>query len=104
MSDQNPNDPFARLAFTLIGFLALTLAAAICWTQWQSRQELLRMPREERHALYEHVLGAVSACARGDGQYFAEYCSEQARYVALFPDCDASCHALSRRLLPRPTK
>src|SRR5512142_1266854 len=105
MSDQKPNDSFARVATTLVGVLALALAAATFWNHMQSRRELLRMPRQERRELYQHVLRTMSSvCVRAEGESLAEYCREQAQYVALFPDCDESCRQLGRQFLARPTK
>ena len=105
MSSQGPIDFVSRPAIALFGLLALGIAGTTFWNHRQARQELLRMRSAERHVLYEHVLGTlIEVCARGNAQNLTEYCGAQARYVALFPECDESCHHLSRRFSPLPTK
>jgi hypothetical protein len=63
------------------------------------------LPPGLRGELYRRSLGdAESACAlpaAGDGGALHEHCLEQARFLLLFPECDAHCRTLATSILPR---
>lgn len=65
------------------------------------REVLARLPEPERRALYERTLHALTstcqATPRSSG--LEDFCREQAQFVLRFPECDASCRALSQGLL-----
>jgi len=99
--------PLSRTRHGLVAmaFLVFAVGGSSLWSHHQSRQQLRAIPTEERQVLYKRTLATLeSLCVNAQGSEITEYCREQAQFIAAFPECDATCEGVCRRLAPRPTK
>ncbi|MGC4068911.1 MAG: hypothetical protein QM784_30560 [Polyangiaceae bacterium] len=66
---------------------------------------LFGLPSSERSALYSRTLETLrTTCAHATEGDLFDYCQQQARLIARFPECEGDCQLVSRQFLPRPTK
>jgi hypothetical protein len=87
-------------ALTLLTFIAFYVSR-----NSSVGEALFGLPSSQRSALYARTLETLRVtCAHATESDLREFCQEQARLIARFPECDADCQALSRRFSPRPTK
>jgi hypothetical protein len=92
--------------------LALSVAGTVLfvtswvWINGAEQRALLRLPDEERRALYARTLETVeSSCnphLRAEG--LDELCYEQAALLTKFPECDGACMALVARRRSPPSR
>jgi hypothetical protein len=96
-------NPFWRwLAGTLV---VGALAALFVYRQTESEREVRNMPAAERRALYQRTLGTLKGTCLSDmGPTMKDYCREQAEFIELFSECDASCRTLVMQLTAVPTR
>jgi hypothetical protein len=63
------------------------------------------LPVAERQALYERSLTNYrTLCTPSTRAELKERCQQDAEFLALFPECDASCRELISALLPQPKR
>lgn len=90
----------------LVGLLAVF--ALMLWPGGRAaeRGALLRMPPEERRALYEETRrNAVSLCEQAQKEpALVDRCEDAAAFLEAFPECDDACHAFGRAHRPGPTR
>ena len=93
------------IAVVVAGMVLIVMAGATVVNDWQTQGELGRMSDGARRTLFERVRETLrSACPHAKGEELRSYCSDQAQFLALFPECDGPCQALCKRYAPQPTK
>lgn len=82
----------------LLGLLALLLY----WTQGEERRTLRAMVPAERAELFERDFATfTSMCLGAPEPALLADCRARARFLGLFPECDASCRRALERYQPR---
>ena len=69
--------------------------ALALWIQGARRRELARLPDAERSELYATALRELDELCRAG---LKSRCLDQAKFVADFPECDASCQRRMREI------
>jgi hypothetical protein len=94
--------PFALVTVVLVATFGVAIVAV---GEWQSERELEHLPADARRTLFGSLLATVrDSCSRIDDDDMTEYCMEQARFLARFPECETTCQQLCQRFVPRATK
>ena len=73
----------------------------------RARSDLAPVPAAERSAIVRRAHAELEATCRLSGAasgVLRDHCVETARFVLLFPECDAACAQTARALLPRARK
>jgi len=101
-----PGLPAGSLPFALAALAAALTLTVSLWSNVSERRALLRMSPEVRERVYAGALANLKElCPAGSGSpAFESRCSEQATFLAQFPECDAACRGLLRPHLPTPTR
>lgn len=90
----------------VVALAAFALLAYFVWDQGAERRAIRNLPAQERRALYERTLRTLeSSCdpkTRPEG--LADYCHDQAKFIAQFPECDAACSDLVKRNEAMPAR
>ncbi len=97
-----PLPPRRRPVFALvIGAMALA-AAVVIGERWSTVAQIRAMSGAERSRIFARAFDDLqTACAAAPvGSLLTDHCRQQARFVTLFPECDARCQALATSLLP----
>jgi cytochrome b pre-mRNA-processing protein 3 len=90
-----------------LGAILIAVSAFWIWNRGVESRSLNELAVPERHALYQRTLQTLqsSACDPNHGAHgLHDYCRRQAEFIVEFPECDASCSALAKRLLLNPEK
>lgn len=89
----------------LLAGLVIILAVVLVRAGGEEERALRRLPPAERAALYHRTMDTLtSVCAGERRDELRDLCSDQARLVLLFPECDASCQTTAREQLRTPTR
>jgi hypothetical protein len=90
------------LAAIIVGLLALCL---YLWHTGAERRQVEALSPAERAAAFTQGEARYrTLCGAQPSAALAPECARQARYLRLFPQCDASCRALTEAALPRATR
>ena len=82
----------------------ITLIAGLAVGQWRSATSLRDIPEVVRVAQYRRALAdAEETCTRPEAAEgpLRGHCVDQARFLILFPECDAHCRSVVEAILPR---
>lgn len=94
--------PSAVIAASVVSLVG---TGVILFNDWNTEQQLQRMPADARRVLFEHLQETLRrSCPQAKGEELREYCQEQAQFLARFPECGASCQDLYKQYAPRATK
>lgn len=93
---------------TLLGILSLLLIGLSLWMAREAKQKeraVRDLPVAERQALFQRTLTNYrTLCVPTPRAEIKERCQQDAEFLALFLECDASCRELIADLLPKPTR
>jgi hypothetical protein len=90
------------MRYWLLGLLAAFAIAYALWNAGAEKRAIARMPPAERQAAYRSARQALERlCGGVVPEELQRSCGDQASLLALFPECDASCHALTYPLSHR---
>lgn len=94
-----------RFANAFLAACALALLGTITWQAGSERRAIARLPDEVRRGVFSQTLEAFSELCRGpERDDLRSHCREQARFLALFPECGARCGDLAAPYLHRATR
>jgi hypothetical protein len=99
----NPPAKQSRLTTRSILIAVAVVLGIALWT-WllSAEQRAIRgLPRDERIALYQRTLENVRTICANTDPALGPYCTEQARILLLFAECDAECRELAGRQVGR---
>jgi len=89
----------------LLALVAVVLVSGLVAYQRGEDTELLSLPAAERATLYERTFETLrSTCSHTRGEAFSDYCREQAKFLARFPECKGDCQQTCHQFRARPTK
>lgn len=93
---------------TLLAVVALLLIGLSLWLAHEGKKKeraIRDLPVADRRALYERTLTNYrTLCAPTMRAEMKERCQQDAEFLALFPECDASCRELISALWPQPKR
>jgi hypothetical protein len=105
MSKSRNCDSGFCLAAMIAGAIACAAALAVLVNRWPSHKALFGLSDEARHALYQRIFDTLNrVCPGATGDELRQYCQDQARFIAQFPECGEPCQVLCREFLLHPTK
>lgn len=94
-----------RVGKVMLAASAVALLATIVWQAGSERRAISRLPDEARRAVFSQTLEAFKELCRGPQRDdLRSHCREQARFLALFPECGARCGDLAAPYLHRATR
>ncbi len=100
-----PPHPAARRRLAALVLSLLVLAGLSALFGGRASDELGALPEPQRRALYLQTLETLRAtCQSASGPTLTEYCRDQGRLLASFPECDAACRELVARQRPPPAR
>lgn len=91
---------FTSRTLLIAGALVLGVGFWV-WSLGGEQRAIRRLPRDERIALYQRTLENVRTICASTDLALGAYCSEQARILLLFAECDAECRELAGLQLGR---
>jgi hypothetical protein len=84
--------------------ISLALLAALALVVlWQVASKM-RVPDPHRVEMYQRTLETVRSSCAEPKPAVKSYCRDQAALLLEFPECDAECVALARRVRGEPTR
>jgi hypothetical protein len=86
----------------VVGAALAAMIAGMAIGQWRGVDRIRSLPDGVRAAAYARALGDIEqTCAPPpENDPLRQHCREQAQYVTIFPECDATCRQLVEPLLP----
>ena len=89
----------------VLGLSVLLLVAGLVWVLGAERRALLSMEPGRRAVLFQETLTSFETlCHEDPGGALTDTCRRQARFLGLFPECDAACHAEVSRYYGEATR
>ena len=86
----------------VIVFLAVAVAL---WNSSAERRSIAALPDAQRaQAFAEGLARFRTLCGTPSTEDLGPECRRQARYLRLYPECDARCQDLTAGWLPQPTR
>jgi hypothetical protein len=89
------------LAWIAVAVALLGLAVYWVWQKEAERRAVRNLPPAERSALFQRTLQNVQSVCVQPRDGLSDYCESQANFLAAFPECDAACDTMVRRVLGR---
>ena len=74
-----------------LAFIALAVAAVAIWQSDEERREIRAMPAAERAAVFAKEWASLLEGCSEPSPALVDHCRSEARFLALFPECDAAC-------------
>jgi hypothetical protein len=76
------------------------------WLQTGEQRALRQLEASDRGALYERTLQSLRRpCSEADRPApLDDFCLRQADFILEFPECDAECRELSKKVHPMPAR
>jgi hypothetical protein len=98
--------PARRPAFALVIGAAALAAAVAAGQRWSALAQIRAISAADRARIFASAFEDLrTACVPvSKPALLADHCRQQARFVALFPECDQRCQSLASRLLPHPRR
>jgi hypothetical protein len=87
----------------LLSFCVVAVFALLIWVhQREGERQVREMPQDARLTLYTQVLAQVQSCRDVSATTgpLRDHCTDQARFVLLFPECVGSCQRAAYDVLP----
>jgi hypothetical protein len=97
--------PPRPLVVIAIGLAVAALVAAWWWSYTSEGRALRALPAAERRALYQRNIDTLrEVCEPAPPRSLRTLCRDHAHRVLEFPECDADCREVARRMLVTPMR
>lgn len=96
-----------RLRHFLLGMALLVLLSCLAlwaWSETSQRREILRLPAQERQAVYARTLEELETLCEDSGNTLRTHCRAQALFIVQFPECDDACRGVASKHLAQPAR
>jgi cytochrome b pre-mRNA-processing protein 3 len=88
----------------LAAFVMVAVLLLWGWLNNREKRAIAELPGDERRAIYLRELASFTRLCVDPPAGLRSRCSEKARFLLAFPECDGRCEDLASQLAPRATR